>query len=167
MWPLPWPLTSMEKHLFEEKDSWHNPTPCLLMWFMLNHYMPANQCNPWGWCDSSIGKVHLQICQNICQSNKLFLLLFSLQPSPEDHCSYFQQVLYPNNAFHFDYDLSPIILLQRGILFSQPGSQIWTEFIWTASNIREFGFSPVMWLLRFRLQVRLHIDLIDWAEPQV
>ena len=37
MWPLPWPLTSAEKHLFEGKDSWHNPTPNLLMWFTLNN----------------------------------------------------------------------------------------------------------------------------------
>ncbi len=26
MWPLPWPLTSMEKHLFEGKDNWHDST---------------------------------------------------------------------------------------------------------------------------------------------
>lgn len=61
MWPLPWSLTSMEKHLFEEKDSWHNPTPSLLMWFMLKRYVPANQCSPRRRCDSSTGRVHLWI----------------------------------------------------------------------------------------------------------
>lgn len=37
MWPLPQPLTSTEKHLFEGKDNWHNPAQILLMWFTLNH----------------------------------------------------------------------------------------------------------------------------------
>lgn len=41
MWPLPWPLTSMKKHLFEGKDSWHNPTSNLLMWFTLYQWVAA------------------------------------------------------------------------------------------------------------------------------
>lgn len=49
----------------------------------------------------------------------------------------------------------------KEVFFSHnPQSHIWPELSWTASNINEFGVRPVMWLLRFRLQVRLHIDLI-------
>lgn len=41
MWPLPWLLTSLERHLFEFKNNWHNPPQNLLMWFMFNHQAAA------------------------------------------------------------------------------------------------------------------------------
>lgn len=137
MWPLLWPLTSMEKHLFEGKDSWHNPTSPLLMWFMLNQ---KNSENPWALCDSRTGRVgFIQIFVSI-NTELAISITFTL----------------------YSIQLKTLLILSTGLraswsiaLWPSLFSQIWPELIWTASNIKEF----VLWLLRLRLQVRLHIDL--------